>query len=238
MTNTTPVAEGETPTTHMGVPLDGTIQDNISDPDGDPFTTALVTDTENGTLTLNPDGTFTYTPEEGYVGTDSFTYSVTDGEIGTEPIQATVTITMTNTLPVLDNDAVTTGMDVGVVVDVLANDSDADGDPLTVDSFTYEGAGTLVLNEDGTFTYTPEEGFVGEDTFKYSATDPEVGAEAVEVTVIITVSVPQLVVTPTVSRLVPGLERMELEISGCPALVKWTAEGLCRVQASSNNSPG
>ncbi|MFH1717026.1 MAG: Ig-like domain-containing protein [Planctomycetota bacterium] len=234
MTNTLPVADGEAATTHMGLPVGGTIQDNIFDENGDPLETVLVADTLYGTLTLNPDGTYNYVPDDGYVGSDSFTFSVADGQIGAEPVQAKVTIAVTNTGPILTPDLATTDQGVPVVVDVLANDSDPDGDPLSLGVFTYEGAGTLVLNEDGTFIYTPAEGFSGEDSFVYSATDPAIGAEPAQATVTITVN-PEVIVpvtpepapaAPLYVSAVPGLERVEFEVSGCPALVKWAASEL------------
>jgi hypothetical protein len=86
--------------------------------------------------------------------------------------------------------------------------------------------GALVLNPDGSFTYTPATGFVGEDTFTYSVTDGEIGAEPGQATVTITVRPPGPSSPPISSPLAPGLERIEFEISGCPALVMWTAEEL------------
>ena len=114
--------------THMGDPLGGNVLNNDFDPQGDPLTAALVDGPGHAvSFTLNPDGSYSYTPEEGYVGEDTFTYTATDGGATTDPVL--VTITMTNTLPVLGNDTATTDQGVAVVVNVLANDSDADGDP-------------------------------------------------------------------------------------------------------------
>ncbi len=225
MTNSAPVAAGDAKATHMGVNLDSTIQDFVSDPDGDSIATALITDTEHGTLTLDPDGTYIYEPDEGYVGTDSFTFTAYDGELDAEPVQFTATILVTNTQPDLNNDTAETVRGTAVVIDVLTNDSDPDGDPLTVGSFTYEGAGTLVLNEDNTFTYTPAKGFFGEENFTYTVSDGQLDAEPVETTVTIEVSLGYLPPAP-LNTPEQGLERTEIEISGCPALMKWTAEEL------------
>jgi len=226
ITNTLPAAEGEELTTHMGVPVDGTIQDNISDLDGDPLSTSLVTDTEHGKLTLNPDGSYSYEPESGYVGPDSFTFSASDGEVGAETTEATVTISMTNIPPTLGDDAAATDQDVAVNIDVLANDFDADGDSLTINTFNYEGSGTLILNEDGTFTYIPGKGFAGEDSFLYSAADPAVGGEISQAKVTITVIPEPVPVAPLYTSVAPGLEKLELEVSGCPALMAWVAKEL------------
>ncbi|UCD00287.1 MAG: tandem-95 repeat protein [Phycisphaerales bacterium] len=223
MTNTLPLAEGEAPTTHMNTPVAGTILDNISDADGDPLTTALVIDVEHGTLTLNPDGTYTYEPEAGYVGSDSFTFSATDGQIDAEPVEAIVTIAMTNTPPIAGNDAAETTQGVAVIINVLANDSDPDGDPLTAALVGGPASGTLTQSPDGTFTYTPAQGFVGQDSFTYSPSDGQVGAEPILATVSITVG---STLVPLSSPAAPGLERVEFELSGCPALVQWAAQEL------------
>jgi VCBS repeat-containing protein len=207
----------------MGVNLDGTIQDFVSDPDGDPLITAIVTETKNGTLTLDEDGNYTYKPDEGYVGTDSFTFTAYDGELDAEPVQLTATILITNTQPTLKNDVAETIRVTAVVIDVLTNDSDPDGDPLTVGSFTYEGAGTLVLNEDNTFTYTPAKGFFGEESFTYTVSDGQIDAEPVETTVTIEVGLGYLPPAPLNMPTGPGLERSNIEVSGCPALTKWAA---------------
>jgi len=109
---------------------------------------------------------------------------------------------------------------------VLTNDTDPDTDPLkpVLGDITPKN-GTLVLNEDGTFTYTPDEGFVGTDTFKYSATDGFNTSSEVEVKITVSEK-PPTPITPALTYIqpAPGLERIEIEISGCPALVKWAAE--------------
>ena len=221
MTNSAPVSAGDAKATHMGVNLSGTIEDFVSDPDDDSLITTIVTETKNGTLTLDEDGNYNYKPDEGFVGTDSFTFTAYDGELDAEPVQFTATILVTNTLPELKNDTVETLRVTAVVIDVLTNDSDPDGDPFTIDSFTYEGNGTLVLNEDNTFTYTPAVGFYGEDSFTYTVSDGQIGADPVETTVTIEVGLGYLPPAPLNMPTGPGLERSNIEISGCPALTKW-----------------
>jgi filamentous hemagglutinin family protein len=223
-TNSAPeAASGDAQTTHMGVNLEGTIQDFASDPDGDPLTTTIVTETKNGTLTLDEDGNYTYKPDDGFVGTDSFTFTASDGELDAEPVQLTATILVTNTQPTQNNDTIETIRGNTVLIDVLNNDSDPDNDSLTVSSFTYEGTGSLVLNEDNTFTYTPAKGFFGEESFTYTATDGQLDAEEVKTTVAIEVDLGYLPPAPLNMPAGPGLERTNLEVSGCPALTKWAA---------------
>ena len=157
---------------------------------------------------------------EGHA-TVTFTYvAEIDGQLSAE---TTVTITLTNGLPVGVADTVTTSRDVAVIINVLANDSDPDGDTLTAVKFGNPAHGTLT-QADGTFTYTPDEGYVGPDSFTYSATDNLNSSAAL--TVAITVNPPFVPPVPMVSPVAPGLERVEFEVSGCPALVKWAAQEL------------
>ncbi len=160
----------------LTVPAPGLLT-NDTDADGDPLTVeALAFGPANGHLTLNPDGSFTYTPNAPFTGTDTFGYGVTDG---TDNDIATVTITVTaappNTAPVaVDDDySVTQGGVLTVPAPgLLTNDTDADGDPLTVEALAFGPAnGHLTLNPDGSFTYTPNAPFTGTDTFGYGVTD-------------------------------------------------------------------
>jgi hypothetical protein len=224
MTNTAPAAEDLTATTHMGTQLEGTIAGSISDPENDPFTTALATGPEHGAVTINIDGTYSYTPEAGYVGDDTFTYSTTDGEIGAAPVQALVTVTMTNAAPTPAMDIAATNQGIPIVIDVLANDFDPEADLLKVSSFTYTGTGTVAINANNTLTYTPGENFIGQESFSYSATDGQAGGTPVTTTVIVTVgpamTPPPAYFMPTG----PDLDKTDIRISGCPALTKWAAQ--------------
>ncbi len=129
---------------------------NDTDPEGEPLGTLLETSPAHGTLgTLGDDGSFTYTPAAGFVGTDSFTYTVFD-HLGLSSDVATVTITVgdpgANTPPVAVDDAFTAIADAPFTVNapgLLANDSDADGDLLTVENAGNPGHGTLAFGADG-----------------------------------------------------------------------------------------
>lgn len=170
-------------------------------------------------LTYNPpEDLSTLTFNENGEATVTFTYTV-DGKT------ATGTITLINGLPTAVDDLATTTLGQSVNIDVLSNDNDPDGDPLTpvLGNITPKN-GTLELNEDGTFTYTPDDGFLGDNSFTYTVTDSFNTTSEVEVK--ITVSVKPITTAPLYVPPAPGLERMRIEIqtSGCPALVKWTAE--------------
>jgi hypothetical protein len=112
--------------------------------------------------------TVTYTPKTNFVGTDSFTYKASDGL--SQSTTATVTITI-NTAPVAANDSATTNKGIPVTLAVLANDSDANGDALSVTALTQPASGSVVLNANGTVTYTPTSGLVGTVSFTYKASD-------------------------------------------------------------------
>ena len=227
VTNALPTLGDDTATTHMGDPVSGIdVLANDADPDGDAFAVDSFLYEGSGTLIQNEDGTFTYTPPEGFVGEDSFAYTTNDGQTGVSSESATVAIMVINALPALADDTAATEQDVAVTIDVLANDFDPDGDSLSVDGFTYEGGGILVLNDDGTFSFTPEQGFAGQDSFTYSAADPEAGAELALANVIITVNPAPVVAAVPFIAPAPGLERIEFNVSGCPALVKWAAAEL------------
>ena len=155
---------------------------NDTDVDGDSLTAALVTDVNNGTLVLNADGSFTYTPNTGFNGVDTFTYKANDGTLDSGI--ATVTITVTtyvNTPPVALADFYETDQDLQLVVPepgVLDNDYDVDDDILTATLKTNVTNGTLVLLENGSFTYTPNPGFCGMDSFVYTLVSyPRINAD-------------------------------------------------------------
>jgi VCBS repeat-containing protein len=160
---------------------------NDSDPEGDPLTAVLQTGTANGTLALNADGSFTYNPNTGFTGSDSFTYVANDGALDSNV--ATVTITVQagpNRPPVAVDDTASTPEETPVTIDVLANDFDPDGDPLTVVAVSVPANGTAVDNGDGTVTYTPNTNFTGTDTFTYTIEDGRGGSSTATVTVQVT----------------------------------------------------
>jgi large repetitive protein len=145
------------------VPLSGSVAD--ADAGDGPATYAVTGAPSHGSLSFNLDGSFTYTPNPDFNGTDSFTYQVTDanGDVGT----AIATITV-NPVTDITDDSRSTDEDTPVVIPVLANDSFAAG--ATVTSVTNGSNGTVVINPDGTVTYTPKPDFNGSDSFSYTVT--------------------------------------------------------------------
>lgn len=179
--NTAPVAADDTLSFNEDTVLNGNVlADNGNgiddDPDGDTLTVSLLADVANGSLVLNTDGSFTFAPASDYDGLDSFTYLLSDGNGGTD--QATVSLTgiPADDPAVAADDNYTVATDTALVVTapsgLLANDSDAEGDPFDVTGFdaVSVSGGAVSVNADGSFTYTPFAGFEGTDSFTYQIT--------------------------------------------------------------------
>ena len=162
---------------------------NDNDVDRDGLTAIWVTDPSHGTLALNPDGSFTYIPDINFNGTDTFTYKTSDGMLESNTATVTITITAANDAPIAQNNTYSTQEDtpltVGVSTGVLANDYDVEGTGLTAIWLRGPGNGLVTLNQDGSFTYTPDPNFFGVDTFYYQVTDGllQSGEAMVQITV-------------------------------------------------------
>ncbi|WP_299692465.1 Ig-like domain-containing protein [uncultured Tateyamaria sp.] len=147
---------------------------NDSDPDGDPLEISGTPTADNGTVTVNPDGTIEYTPDADFNGTDTITYIATDPNGNETEGTITVTVTPVNDAPDAVDDSDTTDEDTPVIVDLLANDTDVDGDDISVVEATVPAdQGTLEENPDGTFTFTPAPDFNGTATITYTIEDEE-----------------------------------------------------------------
>ncbi|EGQ8451454.1 tandem-95 repeat protein [Vibrio parahaemolyticus] len=131
----------------------------------------------NGTVSINPDGSVTYTPNDNYHGTDSFTYIVTSGGVS-ESITVNVDVTPVNDAPVAKDDIATTQEDTAVTIDVLSNDTDVDGDKLSIQSATVPEAQGKVEIVDGKLVFTPAENFNGHAEITYTVTDGQLTDEA------------------------------------------------------------
>jgi VCBS repeat-containing protein len=162
---------------------------NDYDVDGDPLSVSIVSGPANGRATVNPDGTITYTPNPDFCGTDSFTYKACDPSGACDTATVTIHVTCVNDAPVAQDDTYTTDEDTPLVVakpGVLGNDYDVDGDSLTAVLVSGPAHGTLTLNSDGSFTYTPAENFCGEDSFTYKAYDGELYSNVATVRITVT----------------------------------------------------
>jgi hypothetical protein len=150
-------------------------------------TVAVTSGPSNGTALVLAYGSIKYTPNDNYVGSDSFKYTITDSNGNTST--ATVNVTVTgqcqsgNTAPDAVDDAKTTAMNTAVSVDVTGNDTDPEGDNLTVTSFTQGSNGMVTQAANGDLIYTPNNGFSGTDTFTYTISDGNGGVDTATVTI-------------------------------------------------------
>ncbi|TOL12697.1 adhesin, partial [Vibrio parahaemolyticus] len=138
----------------------------------------------NGTVSVNPDGSVTYTPNDNYHGADSFTYIVTSGGVS-ESTTVNVDVTPVNDAPVAKDDIATTQEDTAVTIDVLPNDTDIDGDKLSIESVSVPKEQGTVEVVDGKLVFTPAENFNGDAEIAYTVTD---GALTDQATVKVTVN--------------------------------------------------
>lgn len=180
----------------LSVSANNGLLSNDSDIDGDSLSTSVSRLPDNGTLSLDQDGSFSYQPNAQFFGTDSFSYQLDDGNGATDTATVTIAVAAVNDLPVAANDTYQVNEDnVLSVTDptqgVLANDSDADlpGEQrfsgLTTTLLSQPGNGTVSLQSNGTFTYTPAPDFFGSDSFSYQVADSE--GETATATVLIEV---------------------------------------------------
>jgi VCBS repeat-containing protein len=160
---------------------------NDTDVDNATLTATLVTSTAHGALTLNEDGSFSYTPDLNYFGADSFTYRASDGAAGSETT-VTINVSAVNDAPVASVDAFTVeaGSLQVAAPGVLGNDADVDSGTLTARLVSSTANGVLTLREDGSFSYTPNQGFSGTDRFTYVSNDGSLDSNVA--TVVLTVS--------------------------------------------------
>jgi VCBS repeat-containing protein len=175
--------------TNLMVDAPGVLDDD-SDPDHDPLIAVLVSQPSHGTLTLNADGSFTYSPEDDFNRSDSFTYGANDGTLDSNRATVTITITATNDRPTADDDdtySTTEGTALTVAAPgVLDNDSDPDHDTLIAVRVSGPNHGTLTLNANGSFTYTPASNFNDSDSFTYGASDGTLTSNPATVTIRVT----------------------------------------------------
>jgi sugar lactone lactonase YvrE len=165
---------------------------NDSDMDGDPLAAVLDAGPVNGTLTLNGDGSFSYTPNANFNGTDMFSYHANDGLAGSNIATVTITVNpVNNDPPVARDDSASASKNTPLTINVAANDSDPDGNlaPASANTACATCAvptnGSLVNNLNGTFGYTPNQDFTGSDSFVYEIcdTDPLCDTASVSITV-------------------------------------------------------
>jgi hypothetical protein len=202
---------------------------NDFDPDGDPLTITGTSAAANGTATISGSNIL-YTPATGYYGADSFTYTISDGQGGTS--SATVSL-FVNAPPQAANDAYTVQQNSSNnVLNVLANDSDPDGDPLTITGTSAAAHGTTTINGSN-ILYTPAAGYYGADSFTYSISDGQGGTSTA--TVSITVSFNLVTITGTVFQ---DQNDNHVQDPGEPGLSGWTVQLDSGAMTATTNASG
>ena len=184
--NARPLAQNDAAETHEDQPISIEVLANDRDPDGDALTVSAVGQPAHGSATIEADGGISYVPNANFHGSDSFTYTIDDGNGGSAVGTVTVTVHAVNDAPTAVPDSVTTQKNKTVRVAVLANDSDGDGDALTVYSVSRAANGTVSIRHDGTVQYRPKSNFTGTDSFTYTISDGNGGAATATVTVTVT----------------------------------------------------
>lgn len=180
---------------------------NDSDAEGDPLTAVLISGTSNGSIALNSDGSFNYTPDQDFAGSDSFSYVAKDGFGNSNPATVDITVSPVNDAPDAMGDNFSTEEDTPLNVfapGVLSNDVDVDGDPIS--AVLVSGPSSALafsFNSDGSFDYTPNSGFLGSDSFTYYATDGTLNSGNVTVAIDVNAVASTLEKTNSTSQSIP-----------------------------------
>ena len=184
--NDAPEAAADAASTDEDVAVEIDVLANDTDIDGDSLRVSSVSEAANGTVAVTAGGGVLYTPAANWHGTDSFVYEVDDGNGGTAEAEVEVTVLPVNDVPEAFGDAASTDEDAAVEIDVLANDTDADGDSLRVSSVSVPSNGTAEISAGGGVRYTPAANWYGTDAFTYEVDDGNGGtaSASVEVTVL------------------------------------------------------
>ncbi|KKK72337.1 hypothetical protein LCGC14_2904880, partial [marine sediment metagenome] len=166
--------------------VDAGVLANDTDANCDLLTARLVAGPSHGELIFGEDGTFTYTPDDNFHGTDTFTYRACDDTLESDTATVTITVNQVNVAPEAEDDHYTTDENTALSIaaaGVLANDVDADGDALSAVLVEGPTHGQVQLAADGSFVYTPDEGFMGVDSFTYRASDGELDSDLASVSI-------------------------------------------------------
>ncbi len=183
--NDAPVAVADTARTLEDIEVEIGVLANDSDVEGDALTVAAVTAPLHGTARIATGGGVIYAPEADWHGTDAFVYTVSDGNGGTATAEVKVVVEPVNDAPVAVADTARTLEDTEVEIGVLANDSDVEGDALTVAAVTAPSHGTAQIAAGGGVIYAPGTDWHGTDAFTYTVTDGNGGTATAEVVVVV-----------------------------------------------------
>ncbi|MBP1682297.1 MAG: hypothetical protein H6Q35_2636 [Proteobacteria bacterium] len=153
-----------------------------TDVDGDVIVYSLDSSATNGVVVVNADGTYTYTPTENYNGTDSFTYTVTDSNGGSSTYTVSIDVSPMNDAPTASDTTINLNEDA-IYTGTLPTANDVDNDSVTYALDTATTNGTIVINSDGSYIYTPNANYNGADNFTYTVTDGNGGSNTYSVSI-------------------------------------------------------
>ena len=162
--------------TTLVTPVASGVLANDSDPENNPLTvSAFDSNSANGgVVNIGGDGAFTFTPAANFTGADSFNYTISDGNGNTTTATVTVNVSGVNDAPTTAADSFSTVSETPLTItanDLLNNDSDVDGDSLSLLAVSDPANGALTANGNGGYLYTPNNGFTGSDSFTYTVSD-------------------------------------------------------------------
>jgi Ca2+-binding RTX toxin-like protein len=169
--NRPPLARPDTATVPEDSSVEILVLANDTDPDGDPFTLVAVGAASHGTVVQLGGGALRYTPRADYHGSDSFDYRVADDKYGKSWGTVTITVTPQPDPPVARADKISAVAGRAFSIRPLDNDSDPDGDAISLQSFTAPTKGSVVAGAGGSLTYTATVGASGADSFTYRIVD-------------------------------------------------------------------
>lgn len=172
--NVLPNAVDDVTSTDESEPVIIRVLDNDTGLEDGGITVSPSSSIQGATVTVNADNTLTLVPDEDFTGTIQFTYTICDKDGDCSTASVEVVVALTNTAPVANSDTNQTAKSKLLEGEsLLDNDTDADGDDLTIDVSPVQAPahGTVTINSDGTYSYTPEAGFEGVDNFTYQICD-------------------------------------------------------------------
>jgi hypothetical protein len=176
--NDAPVAVADLVSTGLNQPLIINVLANDSDVDSTTLTPIVATNPANGSLVVNANGTITYTPQTGYVGSDIFSYRTSDGLLSSNIATVSINVVNSNRAPVVTGLLVTTNEDTSITIAPLASATDPDGDALSISAIGTPTLGTLLQNANGSYTFTPALNVSGSELISFTVTDGRLSTTA------------------------------------------------------------
>ncbi len=240
--NDKPRAVDDSSRTAQATAVDIDVILNDIDIDGDTLAVSGVMTAQHGTTSIVSDTTVRYIPETGFFGADSFDYVISDGHGENDTARVFITV---NDPPIAVDDSASTNEDSMVTVNVIQNDSDTEGDSIWVSSVQPAVNGSVVNNDDGTVTYTPDADFFGTDSFTYVLEDTMGGTDTATVHVNIQsindppviVNLPQQMTLGIQDSAKLDMTQYESDVDTPDSLLVWTFEESDPVAISFNYNP-